>query len=768
MAELSKNQISGGTPVSSEDEKKDTSKQYAGSPTKGKAKLASGDSVKRMEAPKPDAIDKRVDIARLINYLRDSIQNSVDSRRDWQEGLETWYKQYKGVLKPKNFPWEGCSNLHIPITGIIIDTLVSRMINPIFGTQPFVTARGVSQPAPQAVMPSGGNDSPHSPYVSDHDKAYDVEHFLDFILTKRIKVYPKVQDWIREAFIYGRGVMKIVWKEEYRKTTRKLSRQDVEEEIAIYQEKIQQGDAELETIEFLDQMAFLADTHDWERRPLLSMEREEQVYNNPDWVFIPIEDFIFHPRAIDIASSPYVGHRFRMDYDSLLKAQDQGIYSNVDLLHPSSSSSESTIISSHGESMLKDVQTLEEGYENVQQEAEENLSEIELIEFHGKFDIDDDGRMEDIVATYAPRQGVLLSVRETDLLHGKKPFAEIKMFPVPGRFESQGVPEIITDLQQELNDIHNQRIDNGTITNAVMFWYDPNSDVDPEIHRPGPGMGFPAGPNQIGILQTGDVKFSSFREEELVRRLIQDRIGVSDFAIGNDATAIQNKTATGVSAIVNEGNQRLEMMLRNVATGLNEAVLQTLQLIQQFGSDNMLFRVVEGAKSTMKKVSARDIQGQYDVDISANSVNTNRLMQLSEIQQQLELALRAGPEHVNVSPLIKEFMRKSGSRMADEISVPETEAVLRKAMADPNLLMGLKQQIDELATQAGLIEPPQTQPAGQPSPAMPTQGGQGGQGGIDLQGLIQQAVPFLQQLFSGVGQQPPQPQGPPPPPQQMM
>jgi len=40
MAELSKNQISGGTPVSSEDEKKDTSKQYAGSPTKGKAKLA--------------------------------------------------------------------------------------------------------------------------------------------------------------------------------------------------------------------------------------------------------------------------------------------------------------------------------------------------------------------------------------------------------------------------------------------------------------------------------------------------------------------------------------------------------------------------------------------------------------------------------------------------------------------------------------------------------------------------------------------------------
>ena len=767
MATLSQNQMSGGTPVTDESERKDTSNQYKGSPSKS-TKLASGDTVNRRQAPRPNAIDDRVDIAHLINFLQESVQNSVDSRRDWQAGLETWYKQYKGVLKSKNFPWEGCSNLHIPITGIIIDTLVSRMINPIFGTQPFVTARGASEPAPQAAMPSGGDDSPHNIQVSDHDKAHDVEHMLDYILTKRIGVYAKVQDWIREAFIYGRGVMKMVWRKDVRKYTRSLAREHVEEEIAIYQEKIQSGQMDAGTIEFLDQMSFLADTHDWEKELFLQIEREEVVYNNPDWVFIPIEDFIYHPRAIDITSSPYVAHRFRMDYDDLLKAQDAGVYTNVDLLHPMSGEPDSSIISAHGESLLKDVQTLEEGYENVPQEAEDSLAEIELIEFHGKYDIDNDGRMEDIVATFSPKQGVLLSIRETDLLHGKKPFAEIKMFPVPGRFESQGVPEIITDLQQELNDIHNQRIDNGTITNAVMFWYDPNSDVDPEIHRPGPGMGFPAGPNQIGILQTGDVKFSSFREEELVRRLIQDRIGVSDFAIGNDATAGQNKTATGVSAIVHEGNQRLEMMLRNVAIGLNEAVLQTFQLIQQFGNDEMLFRVVEGAKSSMRKVTAREIQGQYDIDIAANSVNTNRLMQLNEIQQQLELALRAGPEHVNVSPLIKEFMRRSGSKIADEVAVPETEAVLRKAMANPEILMALKQQVDELAMQAGLIEPPQPNAEGQPGQPLPAapQGQAPMGGGIDLQGIIQQLGPVVQQFLGGLGgqQQPQQPAPPQPPP----
>ncbi len=751
-AEISPNQISGGTPVRSEGERKDVFKQ-ASVPSK----LTSGDVVKKPKVPVEPAIDSRVDVPHLMNYLQESVQRSIDARSEWQDSLETWYKQYKGVVYEKSFPWEGCSNLHIPITGIIVDTLVSRMINPIFGTQPFVTARGVSESVQQTAPPNGGG-SPRILSESDNEQANNVEHMLDFILSKRIGVYPKIQDWVRESFIYGRGVMKIVWRKDVRNYSRKLSRFQVEEEIELFQQRVQQGDMNASTLEFLDQMTFIADSHDWEAKPFVKIDREEVTYNNPDWVFIPIEDFIYHPRAIDIESSPYVGHRFRRDYDDLLKAQDAGVYDNVDQISPMNTDS-GDIMSAHGESMLKDVQTLEEGYENVPQESEDNLEEIELIEFHGKYDIDNDGRMEDIVATFCPKQNVLLSVRESDLLHGKKPFAEIKMFPVPGRFESQGVPEIITDLQQELNDIHNQRIDNGTITNAVMFWYDPNSDVDPEIHRPGPGMGFPAGPNQIGVLQTGDVKFSSFREEELVRRLIQDRIGVSDFAIGNDATAIQNKTATGVSAIVNEGNQRLEMMLRNVATGLNEACLQTLQLLQQFGKDEIFFRVVEGAKTSMRKLTAKEIQGQYDIDIAANSVNTNRLMQLSEIQQQLEVALRAGPEHVNISPLIKEFMRKSGSRMADEISVPEHEAVLRKASADPQILMALKEQVDGLAMQAGLIQPPQPD-GGQSQPAQPTQPQPQG-GGIDLQGIIQQLGPVIQNLFSGGQQQQPQQQPPP-------
>ena len=74
--------------------------------------------------------------------------------------------------------------------------------------------------------------------------------------------------------------------------------------------------------------------------------------------------------------------------------------------------------------------------------------------------------------------------------------------------------------------------------------------------------------------------------------------------------------------------------------------------------------------------------------------------------------------------------------------------------------MGLKQKIDELAMQAGLIQPPSPEGGqpGQPMPTVPQQQGPVG-GGIDLQGIIQQLGPVIQQLFSGNGQ----PQQPVPP-----
>ena len=121
--ELSDNQLAGTQPDLTE--KKKVVKQTS--------KLPSGDIVGK--SPKVDvmpAIDKRVDVEHLLNYLDESVQNAVNARREWQDGLENWYRQYRGIVYEKSFPWDGCSNLHVPITGILVETLTSRMINQMF------------------------------------------------------------------------------------------------------------------------------------------------------------------------------------------------------------------------------------------------------------------------------------------------------------------------------------------------------------------------------------------------------------------------------------------------------------------------------------------------------------------------------------------------------------------------------------------------------------------------------------------------------------
>ena len=90
-----------------------------------------------------------------------------------------------------------------------------------------------------------------------------------------------------------------------------------------------------------------------------------------------------------------------------------------------------------------------------------------------------------------------------------------------------------------------------------------------------------------------------------------------------------------------------------------------------------------------------------------------------------------------------------------------------QAQQTPELLMMLKQQVDALAQQAGLIPPPQAEGAeGVPPTPQAPMPAQGGGGGIDWQSLLQQVAPMLQQLLGGMGgqQQPQQPQMPPPQP----
>ncbi len=632
------------------------------------------------EGKTADPITPKIDEDKLVEHMLVEVETALSLRSTWQADLEKWYKAYRGRVDEKTFPWEGCSNLWVPITATIVDTMLARLMNPIFSIQPAVMVKGASAPK---------KDSEGKP---DYELARDIEHMMHFVMSKRMDVYPLVQDWIKDALIYGRGTIKILWRQTEQVFTRHLTLEQILEELATVQDRADRKVADKDELILLSQLIQIRDGYDWESKDTVELKRQEVIYDNPDWVFIPIEDFIVSPRAKDIQSARFVAHRFRLTLDDLRKRAKAGIYKNVELVEAGYSPDDYK--ADPGGSRLEYIQEIDEGMQGEGYGSYDKLgSEIEIIEWHGKYDIDNDGFMEDIIATYASDQRILLSVMENPYLHGKRPFAEIKPFPMEGRFEAQGVPEIIYDLQLELNDLHNQRIDNGTITNAVMLWVDPASDVDPDEHRIMPGGVFPARNNEIGVLNTPDVKFSAFREEELIRRMIQDRLGITDIQIGSSNPQLANRTATGIMTVAQEEAQRLEHIFKNIQNGVNEAVRQTFGLMQQFGNDEIFYRVVEGATESFKTLSAKAIQGRYDIEISANSINSNRLIALQEMREKLQLAGQFGPMFINATPLLREFLEKMGTKNVEEIVKPINEVIIAMAQENPEMAQALVQQL---------------------------------------------------------------------------
>src|SRR3990167_1632044 len=120
--------------------------------------------------------------------------------------------------------------------------------------------------------------------------------------------------------------------------------------------------------------------------------------------------------------------------------------------------------------------------------------EYEVIESYRRWDIDDDGWDEEIVCWVSPRlPDRVLGWDYLDNLyaHGRRPFRFGKFLPLPGRFYGKSFPELIRDLQDEINTIHNQNVDAGTVRNTPGGFYRASSTMVPGQKHWSPGEWLP-------------------------------------------------------------------------------------------------------------------------------------------------------------------------------------------------------------------------------------------------------------------------------------
>src|SRR5207249_70444 len=83
--------------------------------------------------------------------------------------------------------------------------------------------------------------------------------------------------------------------------------------------------------------------------------------------------------------------------------------------------------------------------------------------------------------------------------HGRRPFVFGRYLPRKKQFYGLSFPEVIRDIQDEINTMHNQRVDAGTIQNTPFGFFRASMTLPPQTMRVKPGDMVPVDNPQTDI-----------------------------------------------------------------------------------------------------------------------------------------------------------------------------------------------------------------------------------------------------------------------------
>jgi len=208
------------------------------------------------------------------------------------------------------------------------------------------------------------------------------------------------------------------------------------------------------------------------------------------------------PRASNLKTAEWVIHRDWVEYDKLIEMAKQGFYKK------------------------STVDELEEFLESVTKVDEDKTERLSSIDKDQSYAFDHERKTVEILEYWDREQVVSIAGRQVVLkqeenpFHGLLPFIMTRYTTVPHEFYGIGIPEMAETLQNELNDLRNQRMDNVNIIINRMFIANKYADVEFDSLVSYPGNVILADSvDAVKPLDTRDVTKSIYMEEE---RLIAD------------------------------------------------------------------------------------------------------------------------------------------------------------------------------------------------------------------------------------------------------
>lgn len=501
----------------------------------------------------------------------------------------------------------------------------------------------------------------------DDQNAEVMQSLLVYQLQRQNKFFPILYNWMKDALITGMGIIKCYWErtEGYTPETAQLN--------ADALKLLAQTGVEITSVEGPDVMGDFTVT--W--------NSPYYIKNSPKLENILVSEFLYSPDAQNLEDANFVAHRKKVTMSHLRQKEREGIYANVDMVHPDNGPV--SWITDQVEDVIDDHYT--PLHNNQQDKARE---EVTIYECYTKIDFNNDGILEDMIITIA---GDVILRAEPNYM-GRHPFFSISPTKDPHRiWVKRSYAELIGELQDMKVALTRQIVQNIALTNdPKMILAEDSINISDYIEgrkvirkKPGSSMGDVAMAMPVNQLSPQTFQFLEYLEGQK-----ENRTGITRYNQGLDANSL-NKTATGISAILGQSAQRLELVARMFAeTGISELFRFMVSLNQKFVDQETVVRLT----NKQLRISPDDLNGNFDLVVNAGisiSTKESTIMTLQTMLTALMQTQAAGIPIVtpqNIYNLFKKWIESAGFKNYNDY-VTDPAVVQQRAVMD----MQLKQQV---------------------------------------------------------------------------
>jgi hypothetical protein len=268
-----------------------------------------------------------------------------------------------------------------------------------------------------------------------------------------------------------------------------------------------------------------------------------------------------------------------------------------------------------------------------------------------------------------------------------------------------GVIESTAELSEALNSSVNMIRDNWNLGINRRYLYNTDMDIDHtalnDANVPGGKVGVSGDVNQaVKELPTHTPQAGDYGILDLFKSSIEATSGISDFYSRGVGAPTGNSTATGISSIINEGNYRFRLFIRNLELDILQPLLEMCASnVQQFITDQEEVLMTQQPVGIPKwqQVDPSKLIGSFDFNLVAANYATSETVRQRNILAFANL--------VGQSPYINEFeaIRAMGKifkiRNIDQILKPPQQVAMEQQAAHQQQL---KEEVDLMMLQAAL------------------------------------------------------------------